>query len=490
MFRMTIPPKLSIGKFSARINVINVTMNTVRVRIAPSPTGEDLHIGNVYTALINFVFARQNNGKFIVRIEDTDRTRLVKGAQQRILSSLKWFGLNYDEGLDRDGPYGPYRQSERLDLYKKYALQLVEKGNAYYCFCTPERLDKLRKEQQAKSLPTMYDGRCKRITNYESRIRKEKYVIRLNVPDAGVTEFNDLIRGKISFENKLIDDQVLLKSDGYPTYHLAVVVDDYLMKITHVIRAEEWISSTPKHILIYKFLGWELPLFAHGPILRNPDKSKLSKRKNPVWASWYREQGYLAHAVLNYLALMGWSHPEGKDIFTLEEFTEKFKLENLKPVGPAFDLKKLEWMNGEYIRRTQNPKLKTQILDFYDNKLSDSLVEKTIPLIKERIKKLSDYLPLSAFFFERPKEYEIDLSDKKNLLEKIIARLELTPDWHAKIIGDRLQDLAIETGIKTGDFFMIIRVALTGKKISPPLNESMEILGKSEVISRLKILIH
>lgn len=466
-----------------------LSMTQVRVRIAPSPTGEDLHIGNVYTALINYVFARQNKGKFVVRIEDTDRTRLVIGSEERILKSLKWFGLNYDEGPDISGDFGPYRQSERLNLYKKYAEELVGKGHAYYCFCTTERLEQMRKDQQEKRLPPMYDGQCKGIKNREARIKNEKYVIRLNVPDEGVTDFNDLIRGKISFENKLIDDQVLLKSDGYPTYHLGVVVDDYLMQISHIIRAEEWISSTPKHILIYKYLGWELPVFAHGPILRNPDKSKLSKRKNPVWAVWYKEQGYLPEAILNYLALMGWSHPDGKDIFTIEEFIEKFKLEDLKPVGPSFDLKKLEWMNGEYIRKYQISKLKDQIYNFYQQKYSLELIEKTIPLIQERIKKFSDYLPLAGFFFERPKIYDIDLQDKTNLLEKIISRLKLISEWHAQLIGEKLQDLAIETGVKTGDFFMILRVALTGKKISPPLNESMEILGKEEVIIRLNNLI-
>ncbi len=467
-------------------------MNNIRVRIAPSPTGEDLHIGNVYTALINFAFARQKKGKFIVRIEDTDRTRLVAGSEDRILASLKWFGLTHDEGPDADGAYGPYRQSERLEFYKKYAEELVGKGHAYRCYCTPERLAQLRKEQQEKGMPTMYDGLCKKLKAKSEKLRVDngKYVIRLDVPDEGTTEFTDLIRGKISFENRLIDDQVLLKSDGFPTYHLGVVVDDYLMKISHVIRAEEWISSTPKHILIYKFLGWELPIFAHGPILRNPDKSKLSKRKNPVWASWYREQGFLPEAILNYLALMGWSHPEGKDIFSLEEFIKDFKLEDLKPVGPAFDLKKLEWMNGEYLRKFKIENLKLKISEFVGGNYPEDLIEKTIPLIQERIKKFSDYLPLAGFFFEKPKEYELDLSDKKNLLEKIINRLELITGWQAQVIGDKLQDLAIETGIKTGEFFMILRVALTGKKISPPLNESMEILGKDEVINRLRNLIH
>jgi len=464
-------------------------MEEVRVRIAPSPTGEDLHIGNVYTALINFVFARQNKGRFVVRIEDTDRVRLVKGSEERILSSLKWLGLNYDEGVDVGGPYGPYRQSERLDLYKKYVTELVDRGRAYYCFCTPERLDALRKEQQSQGLLTMYDGYCK-TKNQKPKTKSDKYVIRLNVPEEGITEFTDLIRGKISFENKLIDDQILLKSDGYPTYHLAVVVDDHLMEISHIIRAEEWISSTPKHILIYRYLGWKLPIFAHGPILRNPDKSKLSKRKNPVWVSWYKKQGFLPEAILNYLALMGWSHPEGKDIFSLDEFIAKFRLEDLKPVGPAFDFKKLEWLNGEYIRKYQISNIKYQIYNFYNKKYPLELIEKTIPLVQERIKKLSDYLPLSGFFFARPKEYEMDLTDKKNLLAKIIARLDLISDWRAQVIGEKLQDLAVETCIKTGEFFMILRVAITGKKISPPLNESMELLGKKEVIDRLKSLIH
>lgn len=339
-------------------------MNNIRVRIAPSPTGEDLHIGNVYTALLNFVFARKNKGKFIVRIEDTDRTRLVQGSQERILKTLRWFGLNYDEGPDIGGSYGPYIQSERLELYRHYAEELVKKGFAYYCYCTPGDLEQMRKEQIAAGKPTLYDGRCK--YNKEQRTKnppslklrraskEQKYVIRLNVPDEGVTEFNDLIRGKVSFQNSLIDDQVLLKSDGFPTYHLAVVVDDFTMKITHVIRAEDWLSSTPKHILIYKYLGFELPVFVHTPILRNPDRSKLSKRKNPVWVSWYISQGYLPEAILNYLALMGWSMPadwqsktDEAEIFTISEMVKYFELKDVKTVGPAFDFKKLDWINGE-----------------------------------------------------------------------------------------------------------------------------------------------
>lgn len=470
-------------------------MVNIRVRIAPSPTGEDLHIGNVYTALINYIFAKQNSGKFIVRIEDTDRTRLVTGAEEKILSSLKWFGLSPDESPEVGGPYKPYRQSERLDLYRKYAEDLVKKNYAYYCFCTPDRLEKMRKVQQEKGMPTLYDGECKKIQNpsrfNRDKIQNNKFVIRLNVPEEGKTEFTDLIRGKISFENKLIDDQVLLKSDGFPTYHLAVVVDDYLMQISHVIRAEEWISSTPKHILIYQFLGWDLPIFAHLPIIRNPDKSKLSKRKNPVWVSWYREQGYLPEAMLNYLALMGWSIKDDNEIFSRDTLIKNFRLEEVKAVGPVFDIKKLEWINGEYIRKLKIQNLKFKITDFIGKDYSESIVEKTIPIIQERIKKLSDYLPLCEFFFQRPEKFEIDLKPNRDMLKKVSDKLSEIKDWKAFLIGKEMQELCEGLGLKAGEFFMILRVAVTGKKISPPLNESMEILGKEEVLDRItQIIVH
>lgn len=465
-------------------------MSDVRVRIAPSPTGEDLHIGNVYTALLNFVFARKNNGKFIVRIEDTDRTRLIEGGEERILSSLKWFGLKYDEGPDIGGPFGPYRQSERVKIYKEYVKKLIDRGHAYYCFCTSSRLGQMREDQQTKGLATLYDGLCRKIKPGEAkeRAKKEKYVVRLVIPDEGLTTFYDCIRGTVSFENKLIDDQVLLKSDGFPTYHLAVVIDDHLMRISHVIRAEDWISSTPKHVLLYQYFGWELPQFIHGPLLRNPDKSKLSKRKNPVWASWYREQGFLPEALLNYLALMGWSPKNGKELFTLEEMIKEFRLEDVKPVGPAFDIKKLEWMNGEYIRKSQKSKIKNQIYEFLNKKYPEDIIEKTIPLIQERIKKFSDYLPLCRFFFEKTEKHDMDLSKYKELTKKIINKLDALKNWQADKIGKTMQDLATELKIKNSEFFMILRVAVTGKKISPPLNESMELIGKEEVLHRLETL--
>ncbi len=463
----------------------------VRTRIAPSPTGEDLHIGTLYTALINRVIATKNKGSFIVRIEDTDRLRFVEGGEQRMLSTLKNYGLNYDEGPDKDGKYGPYRQSERLALYKKYAEELVQKGKAYYCFCTKERLDEVRKKaQEEKGIPK-YDKFClHNEKNPQERIAKgNPHVIRLNVPENEEVAFEDVIRGKITFNTKEIDDQVLLKSDGYPTYHLAVVVDDHLMEITHVIRAEEWISSTPKHILLYKSLGWELPIFAHVPILRNPDKSKMSKRKNPVWASWYLSEGYLPNAVLNYLALMGWSHPDQKEIFDLKEFERVFELQDLQPVGPAFDIVKLTWMNGEYIRMMKLEDLYKKVQEFIGDTYNAEIVKKTIPLIQERIKKLSDYLPLTEFFFKPPEKYEVDLSGKKDLLQKISNSLKNINDWHASSIGENLLQTAKDAGVKNSEFFMIIRVAITGKKVSPPLNESMEILGKEESLHRVNVLI-
>lgn len=465
----------------------------IRTRIAPSPTGEDLHIGNLYTALINWVWAKKHKGKFIVRIEDTDRQRLVKGAEKRILKTLKDYGLEADEDPEKGGPYGPYRQSERIEIYQKYAHRLVEMGFAYYCTCSKERLEELRKKQIKEKKIPRYDGYCRQKNISRLKLNEGQYVIRLKVPKDKKIIVEDLIRGKIVFDSNNIDDQILLKSDGYPTYHLAVVIDDYLMKISHVIRAEEWLSSTPKHILLYEAFGWPKPIFCHLPILRNPDRSKLSKRKNPVWANWYLEKGYLPWAVLNYLALMGWSHPEEKEIFSIDEFIKVFNLKDLKVVGPAFDPVKLEWLNGEYIRQSQISNLKSQILNYYrkyhNKKLPEDLVEKTIPLIKERIKKLSDYWDYCQFFFEEPKKYEMDFSEKKELLKKIYQKLKKLTEWTAKKIGETMVDLAVKEKIKTGDFFMILRVVITGKKITPPLNESMEILGKDKCLKRIDKLI-
>lgn len=465
----------------------------VRTRIPPSPTGEDLHIGSVYTALINYAFAKKHGGEFVVRIEDTDRARLVKGAEERFLQTLKDFGLMYDEGPDREGPVGPYRQSERLEIYQRYIKDLIEHGKAYYCICTKDRLESLRDSQQKKKQIPKYDKHC--LTKQDEVIKKiengEAHVVRLNVEPHTEVVFKDIIRGDITINTDNIDDQVLVKSDGYPTYHLAVVIDDHFMKISHVIRGEEWISSTPKHVLLYDAFGWEKPAFAHLPLLRNPDKSKLSKRKNPVWASWYLAQGFLPAAILNYLSLMGWSHPQQKEIFDLEEFMRVFDLKDMKPVGPAFDPVKLEWMNGMYIRHTDDSELVDAIMHFYTTfkkkSLDPDLVKRTVPLVKERIKKLSDYYPLADCFFERPHKHEIDMKKHVPLIHKMHAVLAKVTEWKAEWIGQALQELAKAEGVKNSEFFMIARVVVTGKKISPPLNESMELLGKSECLARLKM---
>ena len=458
----------------------------VRTRIAPSPTGDDLHIGNAYTALINYVFAKKNNGQFIVRIEDTDRTRLVQGSEKRILASLAWLGIPFDEGPGKeDAKYGSYRQSERLDIYRKYAEELVAKDHAYYCFCTPERLDSMRKEQQVKKLPPMYDGRCRELQMNDSQLRiknGEKYVIRLKVPREGTTSFQDLIRGGISFENKLIDDTVILKSDGFPTYHLGVVVDDHLMEISHIIRGEEWISSTPKHVLLFSFLGWKPPAFAHMPLLRNPDKSKLSKRKNPVWVSWYREQGFIPEAILNYLGTMAWAYPDGRDIFSLTEMVEAFALDRVRTTAPVFDSDKLRWMNGEYIRKAQSAKLKVQIEEFYGKRYSVSMIEKVLPLVRERMKTFSEFEALAGFFFSPPVEYERPL--KTELLR--VSREALTScSWNHDAMEKVIRSAADTAELGAKDVFMELRLAVTGRSVGPPLLESLEILGRKETLLRL-----
>lgn len=460
----------------------------IRTRIAPSPTGEDIHIGNLYTAYLNWAFAKKNNGKFIVRIEDTDRTRFVEGAEEKILSTLTAYGVNPDESVQVDGEYGPYRQSERLEIYKKYSDELIAKGKAYFCICSKDRLVEVREKMKGNKQIPKYDKYC---LNKQEEVKKKieagaECVVRLNVPENQEVIFEDLIRGEIKINTDNLDDQILIKSDGFPTYHMAVVVDDYLMKISHIIRAEEWISSTPKHVLLYQAFGWELPIFAHLPILRNPDKSKLSKRKNPVWASWYLSQGFLPKAVLNYLALMGWSHPEGKEIFDKEEFVKEFTLERVQPVGPVFDIKKLEWMNGQYIMKMENSDLGFMIHEmFKDKHLDEKIVEKSIPLVRERMKTLKDYWTIAAFLFERPITYEQDYVDSKELIQKVADAVSAVPEWKAEQIGIAMQDLATAENIPFGKFFMMIRVLISGKKITPPLNDSMEILGKEECVERL-----
>lgn len=370
------------------------------------------------------------------------------------------------------------------DIYKKYAMELIEKDAAYYCYCTPEKLEQIKSEEKK--------GQFKRHSKVCSSPKTENFVIRLKVKDDLDITFEDLIRGKITINTNQIDDQVLIKSDGFPTYHLAVVVDDHFMEISHVIRADEWISSTPKHVLLYGAFGWEMPLHAHVPLLRNIDKSKLSKRHNPVWASWYLEQGFLPEAILNYLALMGWSHPEGKEMFSLEEFIEKFDVVDLKPVGPVFDLTKLEWLNGEYIRNMSDQKLEEKLDQYLVDHPAKGKLTPLIPLVKDRIKKLSDFIPLTFFFFEDP-EYDTEVFSKlkienvKQVLEKTLQNLEsIGEPWSAEGFEATFRKLAEELSISPTQMFQVIRVAISGQLVTPPLFESVKILGEEVVKSRVK----
>ncbi len=470
----------------------------IRTRIAPSPTGYP-HIGTIYQVLFDYAYAKKNNGKFIVRIEDTDRERLVEDAEEKLYEALDWFNLTEDESPRKKGNFGPYKQSERLALYQKYARILVDKNHAYYCFCTKQRLEEVRNKQQAQHKGPMYDKHCRNLTPDKVKSQLDKnmpYVIRLKVPSNQTIIVTDEIRGEIKFDSNIIDDQVLLKSDGFPTYHLAVVVDDHLMGITHVVRGEEWISSFPKHVLLYEYLEWKKPLFYHTPVLRNPDKSKLSKRHGHTNVSWYQEQGYLPQAILNFLALLGWSHPQEKEIFTLDEFIKLFDLKDIKPIGPIFDINKLDWLNGNYLRNIQEDRLVMHIKEKKKNRYPRELLKKITPLIKERIKKLSEVDELTNFYITRP-DVTIDLvipkkrtrEETTQTLNTTIAEMEKIQMWTATEVHKIGNELVKKLGWKPVELFQLIRIALSGKTITPPLFESMEILGKNECLVRIKNII-
>ncbi len=468
---------------------------TVRTRIAPSPTGI-AHLGTTYTALRNWALARQSGGKFIIRIEDTDRERYVEGAVDIILEALSWLGLDNDEGPNVGGPHAPYTQSERLAIYQSHAEDLVTKGKAYYCFCTKERLEKLRVSQQkAKTLPR-YDGHCKTLSKEDVQAKLESgvsRVIRLKVPPLGVTVCHDAIRGDILFQNSGIDDQVLLKSDGYPTYHLGVVVDDHLMGITHIIRGEEWLSSSPKHILLYQSFGWELPVFAHLPIIRNKDHSKMSKRKNDVSILSHRDRGYLPEAMNNFMCLMGWSHPEKKEIFPLSDFVKHFSLDRVTTTAPVYDIEKLNWLNGQYIRELTNQELLDRLTNFIPPDCGSSLASRLIPLIKDRLVTLKDFEELTSFFY-RDISYDHTLLEKKSTANEVRLQLnqtraELTdipePRWQAAELERVIRELSTGNNWRPGQYFMMLRIAVTGRRATPPLFETMEVLGRAKTLTRL-----
>lgn len=469
---------------------------TVRTRIAPSPTGI-AHIGTAYMALFNYAYATKYGGQFIVRIEDTDRVRFVAGAEAVIFDALKWLQIPHAEGADMGGPYAPYRQSENLPSYKKAVEELIKKGHAYYCFCTPKRLEAMRKDQQARKELPHYDRQCRSLSIQESRTRieaGEKYVVRMKIPDHEVITWDDLIRGKVEINTDVVDDQVLLKSDGFPTYHLGVVVDDHHMKITHILRGEEWISSTPKHILLYRYFGWELPFFAHMPLLRNPDKTKMSKRKNNVSIPSYKEKGYLPQALRNYLCLLGWSHPEEKDIFSLEEFIEQFTIERMQKAGPIFDISKLNWMNGKYIREHISEKeLVKALTPFLPADFPKNLLPKVLPLVRDRLVTLKDIEALTDFFYRDVHPKKEDLIGKKGTAEQARTFLEAAQkefdnvkEWSAKDMEGLLLSMVDGKSWNRGSFFMTLRVAVTGKTVTPPLFETIEVLGKTETRERIK----
>jgi len=478
---------------------------TVRLRVAPSPTG-DPHVGTAYMSLFNLAFVRQQGGQFILRIEDTDRVRYVEDSERQIFETLRWLGLDWDEGPDKGGPYGPYRQSERLDTYAPFVKQLLESGHAYYCWCSTERLAAMREEQQRAKRPTGYDRLCYGKTREERASLPgfaETPVVRMLIPDDVSLTFNDLIRGELSAPRP--DDQVIVKGDGFPTYHLAVVVDDHLMGITHVVRGEEWISSTPKHLLLYDWLGWERPAFAHMPLLRNTDRSKISKRKNPAARLlWFRERGYLPEALRNFLALMGYSMPDGEEVFSFDEMVASFDWARVNPVGPVFDLTKLDWLNGHYIRTLTSSDLATRMLPYLQEAglVADpassgdlALLTAATPLVQERIALLSDVVGMLGFLFVSDGAFTVEpeaaakaLGDVgRPALTAALAALEPLGEWDAAAIKAALEAALVEgLGLKPRHAFTPLRVAITGRTISPPLFESMELLGRERSLSRLR----
>lgn len=471
--------------------------STIRVRIGPSPTG-DPHVGTAYMALFNYAFAQKNGGKFIVRIEDTDAKRSRSQSEKDILECVKWLGLTWDEGPDIGGEYGPYRQSERIPLYQQHAQILLDKGAAYRCFCTPERLNELKNRQAILKQPPGYDGHCRELTPEalaENLKNNAPFVIRLKVPKSGTVIVDDLLRGRIEIGCTEIDDQVLIKSGGWPTYHLASVVDDHKMAISHVIRGEEWISSTPKHILLYQAFGFTPPVFCHMPLLRNADKSKVSKRKNPVSLNYFREAGFLPESMLNFLGLMAYSMENGEEVFSLEDFIKTFDLTRISLGGPVFDIKKLTWFNRQYLHKKSD----RDITDYLLNQLFNRpYLEKIVPLIKERIDKSEDFIELADFFFKGDvlvdkSEYSIgnlDTTKSVEILESVLLALENIEEINHDTIALALKDVQTQYGLKGKDLFMPLRMVISGKKASPPLFDTMTVLGKERLRTRIRAAIN
>ena len=465
----------------------------VRTRIAPSPTGAP-HVGTAYMALFNLAYARRHGGRMILRIEDTDQLRSTPESEDAILQALSWIGTKWDEGPDCGGDYGPYRQSERTSLYQAEVQRLVDEGHAYLCFCTPDRLEQLRKEQIANKETPRYDGHCLSLSPEEAEERKDRgepYVVRLKIPHEGECRFQDELRGEISIDWSQIDHQVIQKSDGLPTYHLANVVDDHLMKISHVIRGEEWINSTPKHILLYERLGWKPPVFVHLPLLRNPDKSKLSKRKNPTSISYYRDAGFLPEAMLNYLGMMGYTLPDQREMFSLDELCETFEMKRVSLGGPVFDVEKLKWLNGRYLReKMSHEEVLQKLLEW---KGGPDFFRKIIPLALPRLETFSDFFPISQFLLNEIPTYQFeDLIGKQESVE--VARilkiaeweLEKTSPWERDSLASLFQGIAETEKKKLKELLAPFFVCLTGSKVSLPLFDGMALLGADLTRTRIR----
>ncbi|MGE5314097.1 MAG: glutamate--tRNA ligase [Acidobacteriota bacterium] len=473
-------------------------MENVRVRFAPSPTGY-LHVGGLRTALYNYLLAKRNNGAFILRIEDTDQTRKVEGAMENLIASLQWAGIEFDEGPGKGGAVGPYIQSQRLDLYRRHADDLVEAGKAYYCFCTPERLEKVREQAAAEKRSLTYDRHCREIPLSEAKARVaagEPHVIRMKVPLAGEVTFDDLIRSKVTIANSILDDQVLIKSDGFPTYHMAVVVDDHSMGITHVIRGEEWLPSTPKHILLYQFFGWDVPKFAHLPLLLNPDGSKLSKRQGDVAVEDYRAKGFLKEALVNFIAFLGWNPGDTREIFTLDELVKEFSIERVGKSGAVFNIEKLQWLNQQHIRLKTDDELLELVRPVFEEKgwtkFPDEYLKKVIALLKDRVTVIPDFGTECTFFYHDPVEFEEKGRTKNWGAEtpKHMARLmecyAALEDFSAAETERVLRETAAEFGVGAGKLIHPVRLATTGVSLGPSLFHVLEILGKETTLRRLR----
>ncbi len=474
--------------------------DSVRVRFAPSPTGY-LHVGGLRTALYNYLFAKNSGGKFILRIEDTDRNRFVEGAVENLISTLKWVGLDYDEGSDKPGDYGPYMQSERLDIYKKHVEELISSGHAYYCFCTSERIQKLREEQQSQKLQAKYDKHCLHLSKEEVEKKLKDgvpRVVRLNVRAGETIKFDDVVRGSVEFNSDTVDDQILIKSDGFPTYHLANVVDDHLMKITHVIRGEEWLSSTPKHVLLYEALGWELPVFAHLPLLLNADKSKLSKRQGDVAVEDYKAKGYLKDALLNFVALLGWNAGDDKEFYLIDELVEKFSLQRVNKSGAVFNVEKLNWLNGEHLRSKPDNEilsmLKSELKNskYSGNNYDDDFLLKVIESMKERVIFVKEFIEKSFYFFEAPVEYDQAVvkkrwkSDTPEHMRILIDAFKKLQKPAKEDYETSLKKTAEELNVGLGKLIHPVRLAVSGVGIGPGVFDLLCIVGKDEVIRRIE----